>query len=311
MTEVTNASAATHDAQHEYLEALIRHGLLVETGVAGVYGKGSSFETVLAAFDRYIGKSGEGLGAEVLRFPPVMNRVDFEHSLYLKSFPHFVGCVDAFGGNERDHREMLRIVESGGDWSAHFATTDLVLTPAACYPLYPLAAGALPHGGRLFDVQSYCFRHEPSGDPARMQMFRMHEFVRMSTPADVAEFRDYWLTRAKELLRAVGIEAEAVVANDPFFGRAGTMLAVNQVEKALKFELVAEVADAPRLTALVSCNYHQSHFGEGFGIQTSDGDPAHTACVGFGLERITLALYRTHGFQLQSWPSSVLAALEL
>ena len=34
------------------------------------------------------------------------------------------------------------------------------------------------------DVFSYCFRHEPSVDPARMQMFRMREFVRIGEPAD-------------------------------------------------------------------------------------------------------------------------------
>ena len=305
------APAVMGDAHREYLQALIRHGILVGSGVPGVYAKGSSFESVVSAFVRFIGKAGAGLGAEVLRFPPVMNRSDFERSHYLDSFPHFVGCVHAFHGNERDHRDMLSIVEAGGDWSTHFATTDLVLTPAACYPLYPMATGVLPAAGRLFDVQSYCFRHEPSEDPARMQVFRMHEFVRMGTPDDVAEFRDFWMEKAQEMLRDVGIAAEAVVANDPFFGRGGPMLAVNQLEKALKIELVAEVADAARPTALVSCNYHQSHFGEAFGIQTADGAPAHTACVGFGLERITLALYRAHGLDTDMWPSSVLTALHL
>ena len=36
---------------------------------------------------------------------------------------------------------------------------------------------------------------------------------------------------------------------------------------------------------------------------------AHTACVGFGLERIALALYRQHGFDRDTWPSSVREAL--
>ena len=32
---------------------------------------------------------------------------------------------------------------------------------------------------------------------------------------------------------------------------------------------------------------------------------AHTACVGFGLERITLALLRHHGLDLAAWPEAV------
>ena len=311
MIDTTDVQASTERSHRMYLNALLSKGIFVDIGVPGVYGKGSSFETIVDALSRFIGQAGAGLGAEVLRFPPVMARADLERSHYLNSFPHFVGSVHSFEGNDRDHRDIVSVLETGGDWGTHFLPTDLVLTPAACYPLYPHAAGVLPAAGRLFDVQSYCFRHEPSGDPARMQMFRMHEFVRMSTPHDVAAFRDFWLTRAQEMLGSIGIRADAVVANDAFFGRAGMMLAATQMERALKFELVAEVADAARPTALVSCNYHQSHFGESFSIKTADGAPAHTACVGFGLERITLALYRAHGLELTAWPESIRTTLDL
>jgi seryl-tRNA synthetase len=66
-----------------------------------------------------------------------------------------------------------------------------------------------------------------------------------------------------------------------------------------------------RPTAVVSCNYHQDHFGDTFGIALHEGGHAHTACVGFGLERITLALFKTHGFDLAQWPATVRATLGL
>jgi len=52
----------------------------------------------------------------------------------------------------------------GEDWMDRQAPTDVVLTPAACYPLYPMIArrGTLAPQGALFDLKSYCFRHEPS-----------------------------------------------------------------------------------------------------------------------------------------------------
>jgi hypothetical protein len=53
------------------------------------------------------------------------------------------------------------------------------------------------------------------------------------------------------------------------------------------------------------------HFGVAFGIRTADGAVAHSACVGFGLERIALALFKKHGLALSAWPASVKNALAL
>lgn len=308
---MTSIAAAPHGnlAGQPYLDQLMQHGVLTDTGVPGVYGKGHTFERVLQSFDSYVTKAGADQNAEVFRFPPVISRADFERSDYLKSFPHLTGTVHGFRGTERDHADMLGQLERGDDWTCHFHATDVVLTPAACYPVYPTAAGVLPAGGRLFDVQSYCFRYEPSDDPARMQAFRMHEYVRIGDPDQVRAFRDLWLERAQAMLRAVGLEAKAVVANDPFFGRGGKMLAANQRDQSLKFELVVPITSADAPTAVVSCNYHEDHFGTAFGISLASGTPAHTACVGFGLERITLALFKVHGLDLGQWPSTVRAKL--
>jgi hypothetical protein len=50
--------------------------------------------------------------------------------------------------------------------------------------------------------------------------------------------------------------------------------------------------------AVMSCNYHLEHFGEAFDIRTDDGAVAHTACVGFGLERMALALGSDAGSEI-------------
>jgi seryl-tRNA synthetase len=308
---IVDRDAEVASARQEYLDALISNGIITDTGVPGVYGKGRIFERVLGGFDRFVTESGLDQGAEVFRFPPVISRADFERSNYLKSFPHLIGSIHGFRGTERDHAQIMQMLEGGADWTSHFHSTDLVLTPAACYPVYPMASGVLPRNGRLFDVQSYCFRYEPSNDPARMQIFRMHEYVRAGTPENVKQFRDVWLERSQTMLAAVGLDAQPVVANDPFFGRGGAMLAASQKEQALKFEIVVPISTAAELTAVVSCNYHQDHFGSAFGISTSDNEVAHTACVGFGLERITLALFKAHGFDATRWPSAVRTILSL
>jgi seryl-tRNA synthetase len=206
----------------------------------------------------------------------------------------------------------LKCMEVGEeDWTKDQQATDIVLTPAACYPLYPTVArrGNLPAGGGLFDLQSYCFRHEPSKDPARQQLFRMREYVCMGTEQHVTDFRQRWMDRGVEMMKSVGLEVEIDVANDPFFGRAGKMLVNNQRDQNLKFELLIPITSVSKPTACMSFNYHQDSFGLKWGLNLEDGSVAHTACVGFGLERIALALFHTHGLDVKDWPEHVRATL--
>ena len=298
-------------AQRAFRDDLLRHGLLIATGVPGVYGRSGEFEDTVERIDRVMAGVGAGDGAEVMRFPPILNRTHFERSGYLKSFPHLAGTIHAFAGTEQAHRELLQAAEHSSDWSATFSPTPVVLTPAACYPVYPALSGTLPSGGRLVDVMSYCFRHEPSDDAGRMQMFRMHEHVRLADPATVVAWREMWLVRAKSFTEALGLDTHCTVASDPFFGRGGKLLAVNQRDQRLKLEIVAPIGSDECPAAIISLNYHQDHFGELFGIRTADAAVAHTSCVGFGLERIALALYRRHGFDRTQWSSPAREALGL
>ncbi|AWN34777.1 amino acid--[acyl-carrier-protein] ligase [Methylobacterium radiodurans] len=294
-------------AEPTFLDRLFDQGLLVRTGVDGLYGRSGAFESVVEALDRLIGRLGAADNAEVLRFPPGMSRPAFERSGYLKGFPNLAGTVHSFCGHEGEHAKLLACVEAGEDWTAGQKATDIVLTPAACYPLYPVAAarGPLPAEGRLFDLQSYCFRREPSLEPTRMQLFRMREYVRMGSPDQVLAFRESWLERGTQMIRDLELPLAIDAANDPFFGRAGRMLANNQRAQGLKFELNVPVNSVEKPTACLSFNYHQDHFGTTWDLVQADGDVAHTACVGFGLERITLALLRHHGLDLAAWPEGV------
>ncbi|MDM9621319.1 amino acid--[acyl-carrier-protein] ligase [Rhizobium sp. S96] len=299
------------DAQTTFLDRLFEAGLLIDTGVDGLYGRSGQFEDVIAAFERLIDRFGGPDGAEAMRFPPGMNRDIFEKSGYMKSFPQLAGTVHSFCGNELDHMNLLQCMEVGDDWTKGQEATEIVLTPAACYPLYPTVArrGNLPKDGALFDLQSYCFRHEPSRDPARQQLFRMREYVCMGTEKHVTDFRQNWMDRGLEMMKLVGLDVTIDVANDPFFGRAGRMMVNNQRDQNLKFELLIPITSTANPTACMSFNFHQDSFGQKWGLNLEDGSVAFTACVGFGLERITLALFHHHGLDVKEWPASVRQAL--
>jgi seryl-tRNA synthetase len=302
-----------NESERTYLAALLGKGLLLATGVPGVFGRGHDFERVAVAIDDAVTRLGaKDPGVDTWRFPPIITRKNFERSDYMKSFPELAGSVHAFKGGERDQMKLLGAMEKGEEWAHGLPPTQVCLTPAACYPVYPQLAGTLKPGGRTIDVQSYCFRHEPSGDPARMQMFRQREHVRIGEPHLVQAFRQTWLERGTQLLtKDLMLPGGADVANDPFFGRGGKILAQNQRDQTLKFEMLIPICSTEKPTACVSFNYHQDHFGHLFGIHTADGNVAHTACFGFGLERCTLALFKHHGLEIAGWPKQVRERLAL
>jgi seryl-tRNA synthetase len=297
--------------QAAFLDELLAAGLLIESGVPGIYGHGADFEEVRDRLDARLSAEAASRGAERLRFPPVLPRRQLESSGYLGSFPHLAGSVFSFEGDEAQASQQAERAREHEDWSEFQRMTELTLMPAACYPVYPAIArrGRLAPGGAFVDAGgSWVFRHEPSHDPARRQMFHQHELVRIGEPEKVLEWRDEWAERGLKLLRALGLAAELDNANDPFFGRRGRMLAASQREQALKLELLVQIA-GPEPTAMASFNHHLDHFGETYGIELADGGTAHTACLGFGHERIVLALLRTHGLHPETWPAAVRAEL--
>jgi len=298
-------------ASAEALEP-IRAALFHRIGADGVYARTGLYEDVLQRLSSYITRQRDPR-AEVLRFPPVMSRSQLEKSGYLKSFPNLLGCVCALHGTEAEIRAAADSHETGGDWTSSLAPSDLVLSPAACYPVYPLAAqrGPLPREGSIFDVAADCFRREPSRALDRLQSFRMREFVRIGPPETIQAFREEWMGRAQQLAAELSLPCQLDVASDPFFGRVGQIMAVSQRQQSLKFELLIPYHEGARPTACMSFNYHRDHFGVTWGLQNADGTLAHTSCVAFGMDRLAVALFCIHGVDPARWPAVTQRVLDL
>jgi seryl-tRNA synthetase len=293
--------------QVEFLQQLLDSGHLIKTGVAGVYGHSAAYERVRGRLEEMISETAEAEGAVKVTFPPVVPRLNLEDNGYVAKFPHLAASIFGFHGTEAEALRQGRLARAHDDWSEFQERTDLMMLPAACYPVYPAVAakGPLAAGGAFIDMEgTWVFRHEPSLDPARRQIFRQHELVRIGAPADVAEWRLRWARRGVEMLGALGLDANLEAANDPFFGRRGLLLAANQSRDELKFELLVPIA-APEPTACASFNYHLDQFATTYGLKFADDSPVHTACVGFGQDRIVLALLKTHGLDPDQWPQAV------
>jgi seryl-tRNA synthetase len=293
------------------LAHLVDH-LFRRMGVDGVYARTALYVDLVERLESYITRQRDPK-AEIMRFPPVMSRTQLEKSGYLKSFPNLLGCVCALHGSEASIRSAVERYDNGGDWTSSLSSSDLVLSPAACYPVYPIAAarGTLPPGGWQFDIEADVFRHEPSQSLDRLQSFRMREFVRIGAPEEIVAFRETWMAKAPVLANELALPHTIDVANDPFFGRVGQVMAVSQRQQALKFELLIPYYPGASPTACMSFNYHREHFGHVWGIRDGNGEEAHTSCVAFGIDRLAVALFANHGVDLKKWPASARQALAL
>jgi seryl-tRNA synthetase len=300
------------DGVSQYPLAHLADELFRPMGVDGVYARTALYVDLVERLEQYITRQ-RGADAEIMRFPPVMSRTQLEKSGYLKSFPNLLGCVCALHGSEASIRSAVERHDNGGDWTTSLSSSDLVLSPAACYPVYPIAAarGKLPPGGLHFDIEADVFRHEPSLSLDRLQSFRMREFVRIGSPEEIVDFREKWMAKAPLLAAELALPHSMDVANDPFFGRVGQVMAVSQRQQALKFELLIAYYPSAAPTACMSFNYHREHFGQVWGIRDDAGDLAHTSCVAFGIDRLAVALFANHGLELRKWPATTRQALAI
>jgi seryl-tRNA synthetase len=312
MSNVSSSGSATATGTPADPLAHIGERLFRPMGVDGVYARTELYAHVVERLEGYITRQRDPK-AEIMRFPPVMSRKQLEKSGYLKSFPNLLGCVCALHGSEASIRSAVDRYDDGGDWTTSVTSSDLVLSPAACYPVYPIVAtrGQLPAGGLQFDIEADVFRHEPSRSLDRLQSFRMREFVRIGSPQEILEFRESWMAKAPLLAGDLGLPFTIDVANDPFFGRVGQVMAVSQRQQALKFELLIPYYPGASPTACMSFNYHREHFGQVWGIHDDKGELAHTSCVAFGIDRLAVALFAIHGLDLLKWPAVTRAAMAL
>jgi seryl-tRNA synthetase len=291
------------EEEEAFLKELTERKILLPTKTTGIYGRSGTFVQIMQSLTDRITRLYRSSDIEVLRFPPVLSRDIVEKVGYLGKFPNLLGCLCSFEGGNREYSALLSAVESGAQTYPHFSMNDLALTPAACYPIYPHLTGELPREGRVVDAESWCYRHEPSRNPMRTRSFLMREFIFAGSETQAVTWRDGWVERGATFLQDLGLEVCAEPASDPFFGPAERLMAAHQREQSLKFELLVAIA-APGKTAVMSANCHKEHFAELFDIY-HEGSLAHTACFGFGLERITLALLKTHGLDTQRWSASL------
>jgi hypothetical protein len=225
----------------------------------------------------------------------ILGRLD-----YFRSFPHlvtFAAALDQDPSNLRAFADGEPVDESGEVRLARLAPVRDVLTPAACYHVYPHFEGRSLDGVSRVTVRSTCFRRESTYTPLERQWsFSMREIVCLGNSKEIGEFLSRMRDRIDQAGRALKLPVVWQEATDAFFDPSRNPKAVYQKVDPVKMELVFE-----NRLAIASTNQHRSYFGEIFGIDR-EGAPAHSACVAFGIERWLSAWVHTFGPHPERWP---------
>jgi seryl-tRNA synthetase len=225
----------------------------------------------------------------------VLQRVD-----YLRSFPQQAtfpvrldpaeANLDAFVGGD--------IVDGSGEVAlTRLAGADDVLTPAACYHVYPAHEGERLASPLYVTTRNTCFRQETSYVPLRrMRSFTMREIICIATETETARF----VASAQDVIgrfaAVIDVPVAWQAATDCFFRPERNPKYLFQ-----RLEPVKREATYGGDLAIASVNLHHDHFGAVFGL-TRHGVPATTACAAFGLERWLWAIVDRHGADPSSWP---------
>jgi len=231
-----------------------------------------------------------------------------ERAQYFSSFPQWLSTASHLSSDEAGLQAIASSASPALAARSAVGAAEIALPPAVCYNTYAALADSTIEAPLLMTAQGTCWRHEGEARAAleRGWAFTMREIVCLGTPWDVKSLLDRGVERASALAARLGLETEVVVASDPFFAPSARGRAALQRIKGLKHELVFRFPDG-RPLAIASFNDHEEFFGDAFAITLSDGTPASSGCVAFGLERWLLAVLVAYGVNPADWPLSALA----
>jgi seryl-tRNA synthetase len=251
-------------------------------------------------------------GAEEGDYPALIDPEVLARCRYFSSFPHSV-CLVSHLAEDFDAIEAFRAANSDGDAlrvpdPSALKSSDAALRPAVCLPVYRALEGTtLPEGGVTITTSGKAFRYESSNLQGmhRLWDFSMREIIFAGSGAFVEERRAQVVDAVVRLMGQWDLAFRLVSASDPFFATVRGTKALWQRTRDLKHEMVVDVGAEVGAIAAGSVNLAGTLFGHVFEIRTPEGEPATTACVGFGLERLVLALFSQHGFDPSRWPRAM------
>ena len=299
-------------------EELKKRGWVIELGRGQVALAGPAMN-VLRAIDAECAELGMSqYGAKEEIYPTLIPASTLGRCGYFSSFPqnvsmvtHLVEDFDTIEEFRQANSETteLTVPRQLGDY---FKKPEACLSPAVCYHCYKSLEGKnLGNAPHVVTTVGKCFRYESTNITGldRLWDFTMREVIFVGSEEEVTSRRKRGFELVQQQLDRWDLDACIESANDPFFSAAYATKTYYQVRADLKFELRLTVEPSAtgeqRTIACGSFNLHENFFGKTFSITASDGTPANTGCLAWGLERWVLAAFTQHGYEPSRWPEAL------
>jgi seryl-tRNA synthetase len=265
-------------------------------------------------FDKRILEIAAACGATAYAFPSLIGADVLDSCRYLRNFPSSLNLVSHLREDHGLIQEFARTVRWDGAklaWNQESqSVVECLLSPSVCFHWYRWLRDSKLEQARAITALGKCFRYESSNLSGleRLWDFTMREVIFAGNPEYINEAKQRCVELSATFLEELDLTFEIASATDPFFVDSYAVQAAFQQGFDLKFELLAPLPYSGKKLAVGSINYHQDFFGRSFTIDC-DGAPAHTGCIGFGLERLALAFLAQHGVSESGWPAAVTARL--
>jgi seryl-tRNA synthetase len=291
---------------NEVIDALRRSEQLWEVA-PGLVGLGGPALRLLQRIEGRVTGLARAAATEEWRVPPALSFASLARAQYFASFPQWLTVASHLSS---DPTVLERVAAAGNpelEVTHAVAPPDAALAPAVCYHAYARLSARKIETERRITVQSTCWRHE--GERLRPLergwAFTMREVVCVGSPDAVARFLEQALTWVARLALELDLPIRLEEASDPFFAPTARGRALLQRVKGLKREVLVPLGEGGRSLAVASLNDHELHFGEAFDLRLPGGEPASSACVAFGLERLLLGVLMQHGVDVARWPAAL------
>jgi hypothetical protein len=209
--------------------------------------------------------------SEERQYPVLIDAAMLRKAEYPDAFPHLLMGASTAAEAEAPFDDKNAVL------------TKWFLSPAVCYHAFAEFSGKVLEREVVITARGHCFRNEAANEliPGRRQVeFQMRELIFLGTESRIRERLAECQTVVAELAETAGLESTWCPASDPFFLPRARGKAVMQRMLGTKLELCLSCG-----LAIASINRHGTFLAERFGIKLSDGSPAQTACVAFGLDR--------------------------
>lgn len=232
------------------------------------------------------------------RYPTLLAMEALRRSGYPVNFPGLISVTahidDSGGASPSAIAAALAGRRAGGP--GPFALSDAVLPPTMCLHIYEQFRldQARPGDYPVVTARGPAFRREvDTADPLmRLSEFNIRECVFFGDRAGVWRNREIAQEMAVAVTGDMGLPGRLALAADAFFASpdGDRKRQVQRMTKA-KYELLCPAGDGTEV-AVASFNYSGRKFVESYDLNA--GPEVVSGCLGFGLERMAMALARQH-----------------